>query len=207
MCSITITKEDNKTRERRKVTFLDTAKQYPTELEAKQWASTFALHRFSSHLSIYRLLPPNHQDYWAALEIVRKQANIYIQTYDYAPDPFSVEEAKLKASKEKEKIERDRLDRQQKMIEKQQQEYPAIHLPTEMRHRIEEIIKNISGKTRELSLESVKTESEQEYDPHLETLLIEKGFRNAHAIEALRYCSTLTEALDWLCIHVPEDGL
>ncbi|ORY36562.1 hypothetical protein BCR33DRAFT_479191 [Rhizoclosmatium globosum] len=84
---------------------------YPTEQEAKHWAATYCLHRVASHLSLHRLLPPTHQTFWNELEAIRKAESADVQKYDYAPDPFSVEEQRAKDLKEREREVKVELER------------------------------------------------------------------------------------------------
>jgi hypothetical protein len=91
-------------------------------------------------LSTYRLLPPSHQTYWyfihsyirvvciyrAELEVIRKAASVDDQLYNYAADPFVVSEAKMKAAQEKEKLEREESERENRLMAR---EAPWVSLP------------------------------------------------------------------------------
>ncbi|KAJ3413929.1 ATPdependent RNA helicase [Chytridiales sp. JEL 0842] len=210
--NVVISTVDKKSKERKRVTFGDPTKTYPTEAEAKQWAATYALHRFSSHLSIHRVLPPSHQSYWNTLETIRKASDPEVQLYDYAADPFGVEEAKMKAQKEKEKQEkeeRERLEREEEKKKGVWEEMEEVHLSGDVRNMLEGLLRSVeSGDSKESGASSSKEGTGSSMDKKsIIKSLVEKGFRQAHAEEAIEYCNDLTSALDWLCVYVPEDDL
>ncbi|KAI9360815.1 P-loop containing nucleoside triphosphate hydrolase protein [Zopfochytrium polystomum] len=200
--SVQLSKEDPKTKARRRVVFCDTLMFCDDDQNAKHFAATFALHRFCSHLSLHRLLPPAHQQYWAELEVRRKASPPDVQLYEYAADPFAVDEARAKAEREREKEERelrDKKERAQMKAERPWERFPAVKMSTEARSTVEELIKGLTVKSLSTSIGSD--------DPEVVDALVKKGFRRAHATEAVQYCSDLVSAMDWLCLHVPEDDL
>ncbi|KAI8847413.1 P-loop containing nucleoside triphosphate hydrolase protein [Chytridium lagenaria] len=202
--SVIISRDDKKTREKIKFTYCDDTKFYLTDLEAKQltrhkWAATYALHRFSSHLSLHRLLPPNHQDYWAQLEIIRKASSPDTQQFEYAPDPFAALELRAKLAIEKEKAEKEAKERLEKEKEKQAkpwEEYQEVRLGKEMEHEVDDVLRRLeeveriagSGKD-DVEMKSGGTGDRDEIITSLEKL----GFLKSHAEEATEY--------------VPEDDL
>ncbi|KAI9300769.1 P-loop containing nucleoside triphosphate hydrolase protein [Cunninghamella echinulata] len=79
---------------------------------------------------------------------------------------------------------------------------PTVHMTSENRNKIENIIRqsHLVYQTNGKKLSS--SERQNILDG-----LVKMGFRPSHANEALDYCSDTASALDWLCLHVPEDDL
>ncbi|KAJ3111071.1 hypothetical protein HDU96_006010 [Phlyctochytrium bullatum] len=231
--SVIISRDDKKTREKIRFTFCDETKFYPTDQEAKhvsvrgrfipnirfglQWAATYALHRFCSHLSIHRLLPPSHQDYWATLEVVRKALPQEEQQFEYAPDPFAALELRAKLAAEREKAEKDareRQEREQERLSKPWEEYQAVTLSRDMEHMIDDVLRTLDAEPQSESrsaLSGAKGESgvggqAGDKDGMVEGLK-KLGFIELHAVEATEYASNLESCIEWLCRHVPEDDL
>ncbi|KAJ3029969.1 UNVERIFIED_CONTAM: hypothetical protein HDU68_010546 [Siphonaria sp. JEL0065] len=211
--SITLSKIDPKTRAKVHFTYTDPdyTHVYPTELEAKQWAATYVLHRVASQLSLHRLLPPNHQTFWAELEVIRKAESADVQKWEYAPDPFAVEELKLKESKEKQrenKVESNRAAKEAVRLSKPWEQYQKVSLSAGMRALVEDLIRGDLGEQQQSTTDSPRIIDldESERSQILDSL-VSKGFRRLHAEEALEYTSDVTSALNWLCIYVPEDDL
>ncbi|KAJ3194151.1 hypothetical protein HK101_003398 [Irineochytrium annulatum] len=209
--SVVLSADDKKTREKIKFTYSDPTKFSATEQEAKHWAATYALHRFTSHLAIHRVLPPAHQDYWAQLESHRKELDAETQQFDYAPDPFLAVEARAKLQKEREKAAKDSKEAKARNVERRPwEEYQPVTLSNDLRAAIEELVK--SAPPAPVTKGRAGGDGEDDDDDgagkaDLLASLTSKGFRSAHATEALDHCNDLTSALDWLCLHVPEDDL
>ncbi|KAJ3349723.1 hypothetical protein HDU83_000341 [Entophlyctis luteolus] len=205
--TITISAVDKKTRATTSFTFSDPdyTRVYATEQEAKHWAATYALHRVASHLSLHRLLPPSHQAYWASLEEIRTAQSPDVQKYDYHADPFAVAELRaqeLKAKERETKLENERIAKEADKQAKPWEAYQKVMLSTEMREVVEQLVRNASVVGKKSPKREVAVENSTLVD-----VLVSKGFRRVHALEALEYNTDLTGAIDWLCIYVPEDDL
>ncbi|KAI9330847.1 P-loop containing nucleoside triphosphate hydrolase protein [Obelidium mucronatum] len=215
VASIVLSKLDPKTKSKAHITFTDPdySRVYPTEVEAKQWAATYALHRIASHLSLHRLLPPSHQAFWAELETTRKAEPADIQKYEYAADPFAVDEMKAKDAKDKDretKVELDRVAKETEKLSKPWEMYQKVQLSADMRTLIENLIRREDGdEGREAVSNGAPRVVELDVLERVQILeaLVNKGFRQLHAEESLEYNSDLTSAINWLCIYVPEDDL
>ena len=57
----------------------------PSPIEAKHVAATYALHRVKSDMPLYRVLPPEHRDYWKHYDTLKTASN----KWQYDPDPFN----------------------------------------------------------------------------------------------------------------------
>ncbi|KAJ3332894.1 ATPdependent RNA helicase [Blyttiomyces sp. JEL0837] len=207
--TVVISNEDKRTREKKRFVYCDFNKFAPTEQEAKHWAATYALHRFCSHLSVHRLLPPAHQQYWAELEVIRKNATAEEQLYEYSPDPFLAEEAKAKAEKERQRAEKEAQEKAAKVEQKllaPWEQYQSVTLTEGMRNLIEDLVRQAEEQEDDDGGESNVGGGLSESDKQrVIEQIVERGFRKAHAVESLGCCQDLTSALDWLCIYVPED--
>ncbi|PHZ15236.1 P-loop containing nucleoside triphosphate hydrolase protein [Rhizopus microsporus ATCC 52813] len=187
----------------------------PSAAEAKHLAATYALHRVKSHMPLQRVLPPTHRDYWRQFEQLKTASN----QWQYDPDPFNAHppmtaQKKSRSLPTKEHAasavpmpttattnssKRPLLD--EKLL-KEWENLPTVHMSLENRQRVEEIIKRSKITYQPLPREHTKQER-----MHLTKELVAMGFRPAHVDEALDYSPDKETALDWLCLHVPEDDL
>jgi ATP-dependent RNA helicase DHX57 len=151
------------------------------------------------------------------LETQRKSSPPEEQQYEYAADPFGVEEAKAKAAREKEKAEKEeaeKLAREQEKKRNPWDDLQGVHLNSEVRQMLEELIRSMDtstvgvspGRNSSIAKSANSREVGAGDKKSIVKGLVEKGFRQAHAEEAVLYCDDLTSALDWLCVYVPEDG-
>ncbi|KAJ3402528.1 ATPdependent RNA helicase [Chytriomyces hyalinus] len=210
-----LSKEDPKTSQMRTVKYEDTSKQVPTELEARQWASTFALHRVASHLSLKMSLPPAHQEYWVSLEKIRKTASPDAQKYDYTDDPFTANERKAREQMEQLRLEKEEKEKRARENDKSLRPWEAfqkVSLTAEMRKKIEDLIRddfgNTDGNTGNGTASGlVPIEMDETERAALVNSLLQKGFLKIHAEEATLYNYDLPSCINWLCIYVPEDDL
>ncbi|KAI7898210.1 P-loop containing nucleoside triphosphate hydrolase protein [Cokeromyces recurvatus] len=195
--------------------------QTPTAAEAKHVAATYALHRVRSHLPMHQVLPPTHRDYWRQFEQLKTTAN----SWQYNPDPFNAHAPTSTAPKR----QRQQLptkehaaaavplpptttttttNKKQQVVEmdekmrKYWESLPAIQMASQHRELVERVIKRSKIAYQPLPRKHTKQEKEK-----LIKELVEMGFRATHADEALDYSADKASALDWLCLHVPEDDL
>ncbi|KAI9100636.1 P-loop containing nucleoside triphosphate hydrolase protein [Phlyctochytrium arcticum] len=210
-CSVTLSKENKKTREVERVQYAAWGKFWEESAEAKHFGATYALHRICCHMSIHRLLPPAPRDFWLELEEERKALEPSVAQYEYAPDPFVAREAKEKMRKEKETAREATREAQQKPRQPWLA-YPVVHMSAENRAMVEDVIRANADVLEEWDaqrrIDSKETPSSgQPPNAGLRSSLIKLGFRPAHVDEALGFCVDQSSALNWLCIHVPEDDL
>ncbi|KAF9429656.1 hypothetical protein BGZ94_009933 [Podila epigama] len=85
---------------------------------------------------------------------------------------------------------------------------PMVHMNQEMRAEVEDVVKKqMAGELYQTYIEEYGAHGEPKYNTTLSKALIRMGFRDRHVAEALQYCNDQASALDWLCLHVPEDDL
>ncbi|KAI8145909.1 P-loop containing nucleoside triphosphate hydrolase protein [Fennellomyces sp. T-0311] len=202
----------------------------PTTMEARHLAATFALHRVNSHMPMYRVLPPQHRDYWQQFERLKTKDN----TWQYVPDPFGVQPptpAKASATDrrpvkesanaaipmaQQSRMAADQLDDDDdddkkrrggntaldEKLRKYWESLPAVHMSVENRDLVEDVVKKSN-----IVYQPVSTTLPDRERKEITEGLVRMGFRPSHVDEALEYCSDTAMALDWLCLHVPEDDL
>lgn len=138
----------------------------------------------------------------------------------YAPDPFTALESWNKEKEAKEK--KYAAQRQQKSDSAmasagssgtstprrsttdglRKRKMPQVHLCQEAREQVEALIKTLDP-----SFSKKKSSNAPLLSQRDSGALQKLGFRLAHITEAAEYCSDYQEALHWLCINVPEDGI
>ncbi|KAG0317927.1 hypothetical protein BGZ99_005957 [Dissophora globulifera] len=85
---------------------------------------------------------------------------------------------------------------------------PMVHMNQEMRAEVEDVVKKqMAGELYQTYIEEYGSQGEPMYNTVLSKALTRMGFRDRHVAEALQYCNDQSAALDWLCLHVPEDDL
>lgn len=192
----------------------------PTGAEAKHVAATYVLHRVNSRMPMYRILPPEHRDYWFNFDKEKTKQNEWM----YSSDPFNARPPEPKRqnlvdrtiSKESEnrsvpmpeiKIFGDKPRDDAEMPEqlrKYWESLPLVHMSADKRSFVENVIRDQSRYYPLFQEEPLKTEQEKQ---PIKDALCKMGFRTAHVDESLDYCRDVDSALDWLCLHVPEDDL
>lgn len=84
--TVTITQRNKKTAQMQTVSFTPPIEHHlPISIEAKHLAATYALHRVKSDMPLYRVLPPEHRDYWKQFDMLKTASN----AWQYSPDPFT----------------------------------------------------------------------------------------------------------------------
>ncbi|RKP14046.1 P-loop containing nucleoside triphosphate hydrolase protein, partial [Piptocephalis cylindrospora] len=182
----------------------------PTAALAKHAGATYALHRVACNLSLQRALPPEHRELWRSFEEIRLQ-EADAGTWKYKADPFAE-----KATRERERAERE-AGRARRVEEASRKDasgptdwvksLPEVKMSQEMRDEAERVIKQA---TQEMSLRPSRLPKEGGMKVNSSAIiksLAQQGFRDQHVEEALKYTSTEDRALNWLCVHVPEDDL
>ncbi|KAJ3022122.1 hypothetical protein HKX48_006951 [Thoreauomyces humboldtii] len=192
-CLVSLAKEDKKTRQLKTIPYCPPLF-YESEQEAKHFSATYALHKVASHLSLYRLLPPEARDLWQALEEERQKLPTHVTQYQYTADPFAAEEARLEEERKRPASSVAKAPREPWL------KYPLVHMSAEQRQAVEQMIRAHTSSVPSKGGDGMP-------DLGLVAPLTKLGFREAHVKEALTFTSDHASALDWLCIHVPEDDL
>ncbi|KAJ1958892.1 helicase, partial [Dipsacomyces acuminosporus] len=232
-CAIRLTKVDKK--QPAPITVIlkpqetpSTPLKYPTALEARHIAATYALHRLRSNTNMHRMLPPLYRSYWNELDIVKKEEGPQ-KAWKYSDDPFAVKIAherdveEREAAREKEKEKRARAEKGHKeellkpFLRRRWDEMVEVQMSEQNRQAAESVIRQWTtawdmnrAKSEDCEeVDAVGAKQEQGSNEHkaIEKELSKLGFRTVHVAEALKYTDSKQQALDWLCIHVPEDDL
>lgn len=82
-----------------------------------------------------------------------------------------------------------------------------IYMSRESRSKAEEIIKKYHGFASGNKVDISDWNSTDERYKTIVFALLQMGFSRYQAEESLEYCITLSDAIEWLLIHVPEDDL
>ncbi|RUP47114.1 hypothetical protein BC936DRAFT_146116 [Jimgerdemannia flammicorona] len=180
-------------------------------------------------MPMYRILPPIHRDYWIELDEVKQRETAQSRAWRYAPDPFTAKPPergsgtasvsaldKAKTSGSNSPTASGRAspspefgtvprgdDGMDERTRKYWESLPMVNMSAENRAMVEEIVKKLA-ELYPINENSNLTNSEKDA---LRAVLLHMGFRGSHVEEALEYCWDEATALDWLCLHVPEDDL
>lgn len=127
----------------------------PSSIEARHLAATYALHRIKSELPLYRILPPEHRDYWkqfdqlknasnawqytndpfnahAPITVEKKRRNVPTKEHASSAVPMPVSQAKMDQVKEPEMTDKMRKD---------WENLPAVQMGSENRELVERVVK------------------------------------------------------------------
>ncbi|KAJ1955804.1 helicase, partial [Linderina pennispora] len=191
----------------------------PSALEARHMAATYALHRLRSNTNMHRMLPPMHREYWTDLDKVKKTDGEK-GSWKYSDDPFTVkvlrekERDEQQERREKERERRERAERQglseellKPFARRRWDDMAEVQMSQTNRDLAESVIRTWSEAWSLGKAQPVKPTPTASKDSSIEKSLVLSGFRAAHVKEALQYTHSKHEALDWLCVHVPEDDL
>ena len=194
----------------------------PTALEARHFAATWALFRISSMKNMHMMLPPKYRDLWKGEFEQIKQEDIRAgNEWMYAPDPFAAkadrEAAKVEADKKREAIQKEKAkaakepkfsfvasgDSGPKRAASAKGWHHALpmEIGDSLRSDIEEIVR------RKAIWNPYQLEMRESQRSNIVRDLVNLGFRQSHAEEALQQCKDREEALEWLLVYCPEDDL
>ncbi|EXJ84540.1 hypothetical protein A1O3_05209 [Capronia epimyces CBS 606.96] len=218
---VVLSKTDPKTRELTKLppfqlpaTHAHLADQ-PSALEARHFAATYALFRVCSMKNLAMTLPPTYRDLWKGEFQRLKDDDVKEgRAWKYDADPFAADAKRHDIKGAMEKRKQDQATQALKLDSlslvhpassnanlKGWGYAPRIELGENVRSRIEAMIR-----TRSI------------WNPHhlrishasralIVSDLSKFGFQTSHIEEALNYCGSREEVLEWLLTHVPEDSL
>jgi len=82
-------------------------------------------------------------------------------------------------------------------------QFPVVQISQKLRQEIDAFIKSNPINSKPVQNGKLLKDSKYPINQRLERM----GFRKAHVKEALEISNNFTFALNWLCIHVPEDDL
>ncbi|KAF3914873.1 hypothetical protein ABW20_dc0105860 [Dactylellina cionopaga] len=184
---------------------------FPTAVEARHFAATYALHRVYSGRNLQYALPPTHRPYWQAFEAVKKEDVKQGKEKKYSEDPFQVQRDKIAADAERAAArEKAALvgavaaggasSVSSSQVPKGWSGSILVNMGKGARSEVERFIRvnkswthdaNMNGKVKEGIVKELK----------------DVGFRVSHAEEACEWATNLEDALEWLLIHVPEDDM
>ena len=187
----------------------------PTALEARHFAAAYALFRISSMKSIHMTLPPHYRDLWKGTFAQLKEEDIKEgRGWKYDADPFAAEAKRheIQATIQKRKEDKEKAEAKALTLglslpggmaprSKAWDSAPNVDLGQKLRMEIEQIVSEGSNWNR-YRVELSAAERDQ-----VIAAMLKLGFRKSHIEEALQYCRDGEEVLEWLLIHVPEDGL
>ena len=166
------------------VLFLDAKDACISEQEAQQRAAVLALHRVAGNRALERTLPPSFIPLWKSLHEKEKERQVKIQ-------------------KDEERRKRER-EIKARALKKQG---PSSVIMTEgHRKMVEEILQDVKGSLADSDVSTGYENSNHSMDD-LIMELSSLGFEESDARMASLRCKSLSDALDWLCLNVPEEKL
>ena len=195
---------------------------YPTAVEARHFAATFALFRISSMKNIHLMLPPLYKDIWKNQFQELKAEDVTAgRGWMYAADPFT---AQMERDEARTLVDKQRLEKEKQKIKEMEQnaglafsnsnsggpsstarthwaKTPQVEMGKRMRATVEDFVRR-SGSWNPHGISLTPAQQKAIADS-----LGGLGFRPSHVEEAIEECGSREETLEWLLIHVPEDDL
>ncbi|KAI1608067.1 DEAD/DEAH box helicase [Exophiala viscosa] len=186
-----------------------------TALEARHFAAAYTLFRISSMKNLAMALPPTYRDLWKGdFQRLKEEDVKEGRAWKYDADPFAAEVKRREIKAAMEKRQQQQASQPPKIetlslvnpgatntTRKGWDSAPRIELGQNTRTRIETIIRT-KGSWNQNALKIVLAERAS-----IVSDLKKSGFLQSHIEEALEYCGSREEVLEWLLIHVPEDSL
>ncbi|KAJ1730964.1 helicase, partial [Coemansia biformis] len=222
-CTIALRKEDKKLRQPVSVHFRPVATEsmalwHGTALHARHAAATYVLHRLRSNTNMHMLLPLDHRAYWLELEQIRKGDSA---EWMYAEDPFAAKAAREKQAEQQQAEHTKRVELRERAqkghkeellppaLRRRWDEMAEVHMSEQGRARVEQVVRTWTSNWDLAETVAATAGAPATADRGgVDVAGLEKlGFRRQHVEEARRYASSRDGALDWLCVHVPEDDL
>ena len=218
---VTLSKTDPKTRETTKVPSFELPASHKdlgdqsTALEARHFAATYALFRVASMKNIHMTLPPTYRDLWKGpFQELKKEDVKENRAWKYEADPFAADAKRkeIHVAMEKRKIQHEKQHAEKASsagalpVHKGEHarkwaRAPKVDLGDNLRTELEALIRSHTiWNVHERRLSDKESSG-------LLNELSQSGFRQSHVREAIEFCGSREEVLDWLLIHVPEDDL
>jgi len=232
VASVVLARRNPKTKEIERVRFdppSDRVAKQATKVEATNLAATYGMHRVLSHRNMKMMLPPLHRDLWVQLDADKASAKPHDAQFLWSEDPWQADHDRKEARRKfhQENEERAKRREQSEIQREAQKEAEAgaqstghtapaptkrvkfnnsLTMPRKTRAVIERVIRDNNGFrfTRDDALDQ---NNHPDQYAKLSTMLKKLGFNAEFVAEALEYSSTLSTALTWLLIHVPEDDV
>lgn len=237
LVNITLGQKNRKTNQIETVVFkppFDLIKPQATALEARHFTATYTMHRIASQKNLKMLLPGPHKALWSQLDEVKTSTPKDQRPLHYAEDPFAAQREKQKLKDEKkaasaeydkkrEEIELKKLVSKVRMETIQESSDVSTNSTPQQyqrrKIRFKEIL-SMSKHTREISELVIRKHHGFRLEAHSDPLkksdtkygdivtsLSKIGFEMAQINEALEHSNSLSSAIEWLLIHVPENDL
>lgn len=235
--SVILARRNPKTKEIEKVRFDPPSERVPkqaTQVEARNLAATYGMHRLLSQRNMKMMLPPPHRDLWIELDADKAAAKPH-ERYKWNEDPWQAakdrqqfrNEIDLERRQLAEKRERNKLALEaQREAEQHESQSPSevnqnqlesqhvkqvkfnntLNMSRKVRSVVERVIRENDGFEFTAKHALVEKDNPEKYK-QLSTMLEKLGFHRPFVRESLEYTCTLSTALAWLLIHVPEDDV
>eukprot|EP00053_Salpingoeca_punica_P017114 m.163705 g.163705 ORF g.163705 m.163705 type:complete len:1485 (-) comp17116_c0_seq1:220-4674(-) len=187
-----LSKKDKKTSENIRKYYSD-KRVYATENEARHFTAVYALHNVAFDKPMHLMMPPGYRDYWLQLERER-MAHPKKRLVTVCPDPFEepAPPPRTSVTNKAALAKAARID-----------DLPVVVMNEQCRKMVDDALHASVGFQEDSSAPPLTDAARAQLVAELKGM----GFRQAHAEEALQYVRSKTSALDWLCMHVPEDDL
>ena len=176
----------------------------PTQIEAKQFTATYALHRVLSMKNIHMLLPPAYKAYWNIFEEIKKQECQRQHQWMYVADPF-LDRREWLASREAEDAQSEEASKKKKVntsstkVQDSKGSWartPIVNMGNGQRMEVERLARkyHIWNPSGIVMTEQVVRKVVSE----LKSL----GFKKRHVEEACEYTKDKEEALGWFYLSL-----
>lgn len=191
-----------------------------TALEAKHAAATYALFRVCSMQNKHTVLPPDHKSLWKQFQTLKTEDLKEGKAWMYEADPFKAlqERQEAKAAAEKKRKEAEQAKAKAKAMPgasglvmlsndgktnmmKGWTTAPKVEMGRRTRTQLEALLR------KGVSWNPYRVYMSESQKAAVSSELSKLGFRLSHVQEAVNYCKSREETLEWLLIHVPEDDL
>ncbi|KAK2774181.1 hypothetical protein FQN52_004411 [Onygenales sp. PD_12] len=192
---------------------------YPTAMEARHFAATYALFRVCSMRNLHMMMPPTYRNLWKDDFTQLKNTDVKEgRGWLYEADPFmamqerenaAAELAKKRADREKERAKAQDSNPQPGLNTgntrntdgKRWLRASKVEMGNKIRRTIEDLVRQ-SAIWNPYSIQIPDAEKKR-----IVNEFTGLGFRRSHVEEAVSECKDREEALEWLLIHIPEDDL
>ena len=186
----------------------------PTALEARHFAATYAMHRIASHKNLRMILPGPHKEIWDKLNEFKVGTDKDTVDDLYSADPFQGYKNIMSKKQEAEKLKKENKEKRQeieikKVFRSINGNTTKVHfnnvlaMSKDARRIVEKTIRKYNGFQTTRHYAKL---SDDDYDFTLSSLT-KLGFEKSQVEESLSYNATISDCLEWLLIHIPENDL